>query len=259
MSILLKRAALATLLLGAAGVPRADAQIAGGISRLQPPLDRPNLSDSRPREQFRMNLRNLLHENPQARRLFGPPAIVMPPIPSHTTMVYGGYGGYDQGINQYQPQPEAMPQAVEKNSELTKAVAATGLFNKEGKIEWPLGLRVLPGEEVARRRSQLGAMFQVLAGQMVQGTVNPSLLVEINQAVDRLAVLLNLDRQTRQSLTSANLYEDSSRFLTKMREATRIALAVQPSGQSNPYLSSQTAGGVSSPAQPEQLAGKNPY
>jgi hypothetical protein len=130
-------------------------------------------------------------------------------------------------------------------------------------------------------------MFQVLASQMVQGTVNPLLPGEINQGVDRLAALLNLDRNTRRSLTSANLYEESSRFLGKMREATRIAQAVQPAGDNSPYLASQTGGraqaggaqagggvyaprqpgqssvqtggGVYAPAQPVKSSGQNPY
>jgi hypothetical protein len=246
-----KRAAVAALLIGAAGgVPRAEAQVSGGVSRIfLPPVKQ---------------------ENPAARRLFAPPVAappVAPPPPplvnSYSPMSYGspgGYGGYNRGMNQYQQAAAApMPQAVDKNPELAKAITATGVFNKDGKVEWPLGLRILPGDDVDRLRIQLSAMFQVLGAQMVQGAVNPQLLGEINETVDRLAVLLVVDRDTRRSLTSTNLYEESARFLGKMREATRIAVAVQPAGQSNPYLSSQTAGGTSSPAQPAQTAGKNPY
>jgi hypothetical protein len=296
-----KRAAVAALLVGATSFNRAEAQVSGGASPIfLPPPNRPDLDEFRKRrEQFRRNLRQFLKDNPQARQLFGPRTILTPPplTNAYVPAPYGagGYGpGYDRQIQSQYGEAEVaapLPQADEKNPELAKAIAATGIFNKDGKIEWPLGLRVLPGGEVDRLRTQLSAMFEVLAVQMVQGTVNPLLLVEINQAVDRLAVLLQLDRTTRRSLTGQNLYDESSRFLAKMREATRIAIAVQPS-ESNPYTSSkngasaygangssnggngspngggqirrsrlatETSGGISFPAQPARPKENNPY
>jgi hypothetical protein len=253
----LKRAAMAALLVGATGVPRAEAQVSGGVSRIiQPPVNRPDPNGFRKGRE----------------RLYAHTHVPVPyPVP----------GSYNSGDQYQTQQPAPLPKAADKQPEV-KALAATGVINNEGEVEWPLGIKVLPGDEVARLRIQLGAMFQVLAGQMVQGTVNPLLPVEINQAVDRMAALLNVDRNTRRSLTSANLYEESSRFLSKMREATRIAQAVQPAGESNPYLASQTGGGaqagggvyaprqpgqssvqtgsgVYAPAQPIKSSGKNPY
>jgi hypothetical protein len=123
-----------------------------------------------------------------------------------------------------------------------KLLAAAGVLNEKGEVAWPLGLKILPNREAQELCRQVDGMVRVLAQQAEQGKINPRLPGEIKDAVGRLEQLLQNDRAERTSLTSG-MYADAERFLTKLFNAARVMLALQPrdDGSSNPYTPSATA------------------
>jgi hypothetical protein len=95
-----------------------------------------------------------------------------------------------------------------------------GVPVKEGRLDWPLGLRILPpSAETAALRQQIEALLQAAASQSVAGHVRSGTLVKAALAVDRLHRLL---RRERAAITSTYTYLEADRFLTRLASGLKM-------------------------------------
>jgi plastocyanin len=143
---------------------------------------------------------------------------------------YPSYGqGYGQGYGQrygnggmgstggYQRYSSSQRQPAE-DTDLSRLLKASGVPTSNGGVDWPVGLRSMAEPGADELRGQIDALLQRAVSQAVSGAVNPGLIEEINQGVDRLRKLLHHDEDTRFGLPLA-VYRESDRFLSKLKRA----------------------------------------
>ena len=106
-------------------------------------------------------------------------------------------------------------------------LTASGVPNQNGRVAWPLGLRLLRADSP---RQQLEAQLQLAVEQVTAGGVNTQLLDEIRLNVEDLRQLLLADKASRFSMPLA-VYEDAERFLRKLKRTPQILAASAPTGQ----------------------------
>lgn len=141
----------------------------------------------------------------------------------------GGYGGGGGGYGGGSASPtySAMQaqdyinqaQAAEKPRESTNLLTAYGVPNDEGRIQWPVGLRVLgPATTTDPMRQRIDSLVTTLLGQKYQyGHVDVSIVQETTHAVDALRRQL-AERSTDLSFLS---YQDSRNFLAHLQDALK--------------------------------------
>jgi hypothetical protein len=154
------------------------------------------------------------------------------------SMAYGsgGSGGYGGGSarssnesssaygNPYQSE-NSMAGATLTSLQMAKSVAsnvldAMGLPNAGGRLDWPLGLRILPpGEKTVLLRNQIDALLGMAAIQSARGPVNPKLLQEASKAVNELHSLL---REKRTAFEASFTYNEADRFLDKLAHGLKL-------------------------------------
>jgi len=141
---------------------------------------------------------------------------------------YGGSGmrtvgyGNGQGMNR--------ENAAERLQQMF--LDASGVPNYCGRLEWPLALRVLSGREPETHRAQIDALFQAAALQASAGRINPALLQYLGEAVEDLQAVLQEHKRDRFTLSLA-CYEESERFLRKLRKAPDVLAALAPDAGGN--------------------------
>jgi hypothetical protein len=92
-------------------------------------------------------------------------------------------------------------------------LAALGVPNKEGHLEWPLALLILrPDDESRELRQQIETLIQVLAIQQSTAYPNPRDIHRTRRALGQLRSLMDSERH---SLT-AGTFKESDRFLKKL-------------------------------------------
>ena len=121
---------------------------------------------------------------------------------------YGGYSGTTSGTSV-------------GGSSIGRVLTAAGVPNDGGRLRWPLGLRVVGGQEAGELREQIEALFQYGAEQTQAGPVSPHLVQELARSVGALRQLLRRDREERFSL-ALTTYEDAERFLGKLDHARKL-------------------------------------
>jgi hypothetical protein len=93
-------------------------------------------------------------------------------------------------------------------------IAAPTLFGlpaENGRVQWPLGLRILPTDEAKPLREQLELVLYFVATQAAEGRVNRAFIDFGLEAVRDLRQLL----KTRESTMSALRYTEAMRFLDR--------------------------------------------
>jgi hypothetical protein len=93
-------------------------------------------------------------------------------------------------------------------------IAAPTLFGlpaENGRVQWPLGLRILPTDETKPLRDQLELVLYFVATQAAQGKVNHVFIDFGLQAVRDLRQLL----RPRESTMHAVTYTEAMRFLDR--------------------------------------------
>jgi hypothetical protein len=97
----------------------------------------------------------------------------------------------------------------------TARIAAASLFGlpaKDGRVQWPLGLRILPpAEETKALREQLEMVLYFVATQAAEGQVNRAFIDFGLQAVRDLRQRL----KPRRGAMAAFTYTEASRFLDR--------------------------------------------
>lgn len=135
----------------------------------------------------------------------------------------GGYGGGSYAVSmsgqQNAPSYPAQMRAEEKPAESANVLTAFGLPNKEGRLVWPLGLRVLaPAPATNRMREQIDTLAAVILGQKnAYGQVDSSLVQELDRAVNDLRQQIT----ARPTDMSQVTYNDSVLFLQKLQDAVK--------------------------------------
>jgi hypothetical protein len=112
-------------------------------------------------------------------------------------------------------------------------LAAADVPMSGGKIDWPLALRILPGAEPLRKRTD--AIFTVAATQAASGKINTLLPLQMYRAVEELQTLLIYDKQDLLTLSS-DQYEAAADFLRRLKGAAQTiqAVAAPAGGSGNP-------------------------
>jgi hypothetical protein len=143
----------------------------------------------------------------------------------------GGEGGYGKGGSTGggdSPSPAASSAGSSRAVEVI--LKASGVPNRNGRVDWPLGLRLLRVDE---QRQQLEAQLHLAAEQVTGGGVNPQLLDEIRASVEDLRQLLLADKEQRFSMPLAT-YEEAERFLGKLKKTPQILAASAPATRTDP-------------------------
>ena len=136
---------------------------------------------------------------------------------------YGGTGSAAMSTASPAPAESGDGTASQTESVSINLLAAFGLPNENGRLLWPLGLRVLaPAAETDPLRAQVDALAVLIAGQATQyGRADAALVHELNRAVDRL--------ETRLAARSADFAEataaEARRFLQNLRHTAKVAEA----------------------------------
>ena len=140
---------------------------------------------------------------------------------------YGGSQGYTQGYRRrMQAAPAgseaytAEPQSDNKEKSWSSLLTASGLPNDNGRLRWPLGLRILAAAETDELREQIDALFQEAAGQTAGGSVSSALFQEIQKAVRKFRTLLLKDKAERLGMPLA-VYSESEHFLNRLERAAQ--------------------------------------
>jgi hypothetical protein len=135
---------------------------------------------------------------------------------------YGAQGGqYGAASPEYGPDSGARSEALAKGKSLSAVLTAAGVPNDGGRLQWPLGLRVVGGPAGGELRQQIGSLFEYGAQQTQAGPVSPHLVQELARSVGALRKLLLRDREERFSL-ALTTYEDAERFLAKLDHARKL-------------------------------------
>jgi hypothetical protein len=112
----------------------------------------------------------------------------------------------------------------------TAPIAAATLFGlpaEKGRVQWPLGLRILPTDETKPLCEQLELVLYFVATQAAEGKVNPVFIEFGLQAVRDLRQLLKPCESTMHAVT----YTEAMRFLDRAeRGLTKIKRMETSSG-----------------------------
>jgi len=145
---------------------------------------------------------------------------------------YGGQGSGSQGSGYPETRGNtgARLEISSEEKSLSRVLAASGVPYADGRLLWPVGLRVLRGGATDELRGQIDALFQAEAEQTQTGAVNPDLAQELTRSLDALRKFLRRDREERFSLPLA-VYEDAESFLAKLDHAQKVLGAgLEPPG-----------------------------
>jgi plastocyanin len=158
-----------------------------------------------------------------------------PPSSAGPMGSWSGMGGYAGGMpgpasQGYGGETGANAQTASEVKSLSQVLAASGVPNDGGRLQWPAGLRAVGGPEGEELRRQIDALFQQEAEQTQTGPVNRHLVKELARSVDALRKLLLRDREERFSL-ALTTYEDAERFLAKLDRARKtLEAGLEPPG-----------------------------
>jgi plastocyanin len=107
---------------------------------------------------------------------------------------------------------------------LSSLLTASGVPNDNGRLRWPLGLRILAAPETDDLREQIDVLFQEAARQAASGPVNSGLIQEMSDAVKKFRKLLLKDKAERFRMPLA-VYSESERFLDQLEHANQVLKA----------------------------------
>ena len=115
----------------------------------------------------------------------------------------------------------AGPETSSGANSYSRVLTAAGVPNQAGRLQWPVGLRVVGGPVSDELRQQIEALLQYGAWQTQTGPVSAHVTQELTRSVRALRKLLRRDREERLSLALTS-YEDAERFLDKLDHARKL-------------------------------------
>ena len=137
------------------------------------------------------------------------PYLMNPYMPYMSPNTYSSSAMYS---NQYMPSySSGMTSSYAASS--ADAAKLLGVPVEKGRIQWPLGLRVLPpATETTTLRQQLDALLPTVAAQAASGQASPALVQQGVDAVHDFRKLLHPREGTMAEVT----YTDAMRFLNRV-------------------------------------------
>jgi hypothetical protein len=198
---------------------------------------------------YRPFSQGLYHRDRDFRRGYGYPWYGYPYAYGYPYWGYGflygaypylGYGDYGQAFasepSYLADWPGTGPVAGTTDQGASAAaddlLAGAGTPAFMGRLQWPLGLEILPGADSLRER--INGLYATAAAQAISGNLNPQLPLQVKKAVKELKRLVASDKQERLTLSSA-MYEQAEDFLNQLMRSTRRFSALQPSRPTQPY------------------------
>lgn len=151
-------------------------------------------------------------------------------VPYAGSTGYGGSQGSAHGEDRGWATPPssqgyaAEPQPSTEEKSLRSLLRLSGVPSENGRISWPLGLRILAARETDVLREQIDILFQAAASQAAGGPVNAVLIQEMERAVTTFRRLLLKDKAERFGMPLA-VYNESERFLKQLGQATQLLKA----------------------------------
>jgi hypothetical protein len=167
--------------------------------------------------------------------------------------MYGmnGMNGYGSGSSGYgnssyynisKPTYYQVQMPAQPSEESLPIFDLLGLPNTGGRLDWALGLKVLPPAlETQALRQQIEAELLAAGYQALGGSLNREVLQKIHDQVERLRKLLN-ENETKFAQTTA---VQARQFLDKLEAAPKTLEQL-----SSAYAASQPAGSYRPPQQP---------
>jgi hypothetical protein len=145
------------------------------------------------------------------------PLFVGQPVSSGESASHAGAGGYSRIGSSSGRSGSLENQAYRTRSlDLSTALTAAGVPNHQGRLVWPLGLRILPPAPQTRElRDQLDAQLKMLMAMSLSGQDDSHTVRAARQAVDKLYGLLKDQRYVLATAT----YEDASHFIKNLQKA----------------------------------------
>jgi hypothetical protein len=147
---------------------------------------------------------------------------------------YPGTSSVSTYSTPYQVQPRAgdaagpsRPESATAYQRQTTAQAASvnvldamGVPNTDGRLDWPLGLRILPpGEKTEVLRKQIEALLRMAANHARDGKVSPQVLQEASNAIAELHDVLH---EKKGAFSASYTYDEADRFLDKLAKGLKL-------------------------------------
>jgi hypothetical protein len=131
--------------------------------------------------------------------------------------MYASNGGAYQGTSDGNSVSDSITGASNagESSGRDPVLSSFGLANKNGHLDWPLGLIALPGEQSKSLRQQIESVIVVGVSNK---TINPFLVEEGRLALERLQ---SLAQSNRLSMTPGT-YKDSQEFLGQLDHVLKL-------------------------------------
>lgn len=129
---------------------------------------------------------------------------------------YGGYGSVGSDSGQWVADYLAQVKAADQAAKAPTLFTAFGLPSRDGRLQWPLGVRLLPSTgEAARLRDQVDLLTEAAFGQKAQnGSADASLVRKTSRAIGDLRHQL----AGRSSAMPLATYEDAQSFLRRLQD-----------------------------------------
>ena len=141
--------------------------------------------------------------------------------------MYGGQGSYGQNdrgrYGQMVRQP-IYPQEMKASAEdryLGRLLTAGGVPNDDGRIRWPIGLKILAGTRSDELREQIAALFLVEAAESAPGPVNANVAKLLASDIQEFRQRLLKDKIERFRMP-LRVYEEAEDFLAKLSTAEKF-------------------------------------
>jgi hypothetical protein len=132
-------------------------------------------------------------------------------VPSRVGDTAGAYRPGSATANQRQTTAQAASANV---------LDAMGVPNTDGRLDWPLGLRILPpGEKAGVLRKQIDALLRMASNQAPDGKVSPQVLQEASDAIEELHDMLH---QKKGAFSASYTYDEADRFLDKLAKGLKL-------------------------------------
>jgi hypothetical protein len=129
-----------------------------------------------------------------------------------------GYGmGYGGGMGSSNPSSRQNGQASSAPGNTLSADSSTGVGLRPRKIDWPLGVRLLPDVEPICQEVEL--LTEVAANQSARGKVNPDLVKKAVRDIDELRNQM-VERGTRGVVPESTI-DTAKKFLDNLKETLK--------------------------------------
>jgi hypothetical protein len=128
-------------------------------------------------------------------------------------------GSAPAGPYGYGSAPANREQAAAKER-LAHVLDAMGVPSTNGRLDWPLGLRILPpGEKAEELRKQIEALLRMAANQAPEGKVSPQVVRETANAVEEMHEML---RKKKSAYVASYTYNEADQFLDKLAQGLKL-------------------------------------